>query len=116
MAAGDTTTFVWRVESGEREILTFSVQDADGDTSPIPGWSVDAEIRRYPGGPLLYTFPTGDAELVGGGAGVRLTVPEDVSTAWTFTSGWYRVRVSDPASAPALNAQRVLQGTLIVDR
>lgn len=105
------------MEAGQRNTNSFTVLDGDGTVSPVSGWLVDAKIRAYPGGPVLYTFPSGDAELLSGGAVVRLTVPEQISLAWTFTSGWYRVRVydpdpDDPFDAPA---QRILQGTLIVD-
>lgn len=117
MTAPDTTSATWRVEAGQRCTNTFTVLDVDGNVSPVSGWTVDAKIRRFPGGPILYTFPSGDAELLSGGAVVRLTVPESVSLAWKFTSGWYRVRVFDPAAVDPFDkpAQRILQGCLIVD-
>lgn len=114
--ADDTTDYAWRVEAGEREILNFSIQNAEGETTPIPGWSVDAKIYDRPGGNVLYTFPSADAALVGGGAGIRLKIPAAVSAAWQFTSAWYRVVVTDPVTVPAdPDTQRVLQGTLVVD-
>lgn len=117
MTAPDTTVATWRIEAGQRTTSTFTVLDVDGNVSPVAGWVVDAKIRAYPGGPILYTFPSGDAELISGGAVVRLTVPQDISAAWVFTTGWYRVRVYDPDPDDPFDvpAQRILQGALVVD-
>lgn len=104
--------YTWEIEQGETEVLTVPVAD-DGEDLTVTGWTVDAKIRVNPGGPLLYTFP---AELVeASGTNVVLRVPADVSAAWSFTLGWFRVKITDPASPVDEPVRyRVLQGPVLV--
>lgn len=113
--SADTTEFPWLVEAGERETLTFPILDGNGVAVAIPGWTVDAKIKTRPGGAVLYTFPTSAITVTTTvGSTVRLIIPASVSAAWTFTTGWYRVKVADDDPDDP-NAFRVLAGPLIVD-
>lgn len=113
----DVTEYPWRVKAGQRNAMTFTIlDDADDNPFPIPDWVVDAKIRAYPGGEVLYTWPDEFAQIVSAGLRVRLTIPKPVSLAWRFTNGWYRLVATDPDSDPAdPSSSRVIQGPLIVD-
>jgi len=114
--SADTTEFVFRIEQGEREPLTIPVLNAFGTASPIPGWTVDAKIKTRPGGAVLYTWPADLAQVTGDGSFIEIRTPASVSAAWAFTSGWYRVKVTDPDSDPDdPTVYRILQGQLVVD-
>lgn len=110
-----TTEQAWRITANQRETRTFDVFEGNLEVD-VTGWDVDAKIRTRPGGLVLHTFPA-DRAVIDAGGQVVLTIPAPVSAAWAWTSGWYRIRVSDPASPdpddPA--ASRVLQGPLVVD-
>ena len=112
----DTHIFAWRVEQGERTRITIPILDSAGDPYDVTGWAVDAQIKAAPGGCSLYTWP---AELITiDGAEVELVIPAAVSSLWTWTSGWWRVVITDPNSNPAdLDTYRVIQGdfTLLLD-
>lgn len=111
----DTTTFAWRIEAGERSEISFPVVDADNTPVDVEGWTVDAKIRNRPGGTVLYTFPVDYVSIDSSGT-VTVTIPAPISASWAFTSGWYRVVITDPnSSADDPNAQRVVQGVLVVD-
>lgn len=114
--SADTTTWPWRVEAGEREVLVIPVLDDANAEYSIAGWTVDAQIKTQPGGIPLYTWPAEHAQITDDGTTVTLTIPAAVSTAWMFREGWYRVEVTDPDSDPAdPNTQRILQGPFEVD-
>lgn len=111
----DTTVFGWRLEAGERAEISFPVVDADDVPVDVEGWTVDAKIRTRPGGTVLYTFPADYVSIDSSGL-VTVTIPAPVSAAWVFTNGWYRVVITDPNSSPDdPNAQRVLQGVVVID-
>lgn len=115
-ASPDTTTWTWRVEAGEREVLVIPVLDDDDAPFSIPGWTVDAQIKTRSGGQTLYTWPAEYAEITDGDQFVTLTIPGPVSATWMFRTGWYRVEVTDPNSDPDNpNVQRILQGPFELD-
>lgn len=104
--------FTWEIEQGEVEVLTVPVSD-DDEALTVTGWPVDVKIKVNPGGPTLYTFPSD--LLTASGSNVVVRVPADVSSAWSFTVAWYRVKITDPESPdddPA--TYRVLQGPVLV--
>jgi hypothetical protein len=112
----DTAVQAWRVEAGERETLTFTVLDADGQLFPLDGWAASATIRDRPGGTLLYTFPAENVAVDTDENSIVLTVPAPVSAGWTFTLGHYSVFITDPATDPDDPATyRVLAGAFVVD-
>ncbi len=116
MTSPDTTTWSWRVEGGEREVLVIPVLDDAAAPFSILGWTVDAKIKDQPGGVTLYTWPAEHAEITDGGNTVTLTIPGPVSSTWMFRTGWYRVEVTDPNSDPDdPNTQRILQGPFELD-
>lgn len=109
-----TTDTAWRIPANARATRTFDVRNGPDDDVDITGWTVDAKIRTYPGGTLLYTVPAGDITVTG--SEVALVIPAPVSATWAFTNGWYRVRVYDPSSdEDDPEASRVLQGPFVVD-
>lgn len=113
--ASDTRVYTWLVEQGERETLTFPVLNEAGSPTVITGWTVDARIKDRPGGATLYTWPSNLAQITGGGSSVTLTIPGPVSAGWTWTTGWFRVKVTDPSSDPADPAvHRIIAGPLII--
>lgn len=110
----DTLDYLWRIEQGESEVLTIPVTD-DGEPLTVTGWPVDAKITTNPGGPTLYAFPAELATSVG--TDVLLRVPAAVSSVWTFSVGWFRVRITNPDSDPEEpKVHRILQGPVLVDR
>lgn len=114
-APDDTNTLYWplRVEQGERKIEDFPVKLGD-DPFDATGWAVDAKIKVRPGGPVLHVFTTAEAKiLVDDGTKLRLTILPALSMTWTWTTGWYRIKIIDPEDAT--NIQRIVQGPLIVD-
>lgn len=116
MTSSDTAEYSWRIEQGERESLLVPVLDGDGAPRDITGWVIDAQIKTRPGGATLYTWPDEDVTLDDSGAVITIVVPHPVSATWAFTSGWWRIVVSDPASNPAdPDVYRIIEGPLIVD-
>lgn len=113
MTTTDVTTYTWSVPAGSLESIQFAVLDALGPR-PVPGWTVDAKIKDRPGGTVLHTFPSDMAVLSGDGTTVTLTIPGDVSAAWTFTNAWFRVKVINPAVLVPVEQRRILSGPLIV--
>lgn len=114
--AGDTAEFLWRIEKGETESMTFPVV-LGGQPLTVTGWTVDAQVKTNPGGPTLYTFPAEHIEITGDDNDqITLRLPDSASADWTFCVAWYRVRITDPDS-PVDDpiSYRVLQGTLLVD-
>lgn len=110
--AVDTASYVWRIEQGETDPLTIPVTNG-GSPMTVDGWTVDAKIRSNPGGPVLADL-TELAEA--SGTNVVLTVPAVVSAAWTFSLGWFRVKITDPDSpSDDPTTYRVLQGWVLVD-
>lgn len=110
-----TLYYPWRIEAGEREVLSFPV--LNGTTPfPIPGYTADCKIKDRPGGTVLYTFPAGLAVVSVDGLTVTLTVPPPISLAWTFRYGWWRLKVTEPTPADPLNPniQRIANGPLLV--
>lgn len=110
-----TTDQAWRVTANQREQRSFDVFEGSTEVD-ITGWTIDARIRTRPGGAVLHTFPA-DHTVIDGDGRVVCTIPAPVSAAWAWTSGWYRIVVTDPDSPdpddPARS--RVLQGPLVVD-
>lgn len=110
----DTVEFAWRIEQGEREPLDVPVLD-NGAPRDLTGWTIDAVIKDAPGGTVLYTFPP--AQVVVNGHIVTLIVPAPVSSAWTWTVGWWRMKITAPDPDPVdPETHRVAQGAFLVER
>lgn len=112
--SSNITTYNWRVQQAARERLIIPILEPDGSPKDVTGYTVDAKIKTEPGGAVLYTWPAGDVDV--DGTGVALTIPAAVSALWTWHAGWYRVKLTDPASPaedPAVS--RVLQGAIFID-
>lgn len=113
MDAIDTARFVWCIEAGETEGLTIPVLDG-GSPLDITGWTVDAQIKRKPGGTAVYTF-TPDLISTANSA-VKLRLPPAASVGWTFTTAWFRVKLIDPTSPPSdPTIYRILQGPVVIN-
>lgn len=115
-AALSTTTraYAWRISQGAREKLNIPILDGDGVPVTLTGYTVDAVIKDRPGGAVLYTWPAEDVETAG--TAVSLTIPAPVSTAWTWSVGWYRVKLTAPGAEPDdPMTTRVLQGVIVLD-
>lgn len=111
----DTTSAPWRIAANTRETRSFDVLNGEDGDVTITGWTVDARIRTRPGGIVLWTFPAEFVSIETPGT-VVLTVPAPVSAGWAWTTGWYRIVVSDPASPEGNpDASRVLQGVVVID-
>lgn len=117
MTTPDTTYFVWRHEQGQggRPLRVPVVNDV-GSPFSIDGWTVDCVIKTRPRGIVLHTFPADRAVIVDDGETVELTIPAPVSATWTWTTGWWRLKVTDPDS-PVDNphVERIAQGPFILD-
>jgi hypothetical protein len=112
--SSDVGTYSWRVRQGARERLVIPTLNSDGSPKDITGFTVDAKIKTEPGGVVLYTWPAEDVDILG--AELQLTIPAPTSALWTWHAGWYRVKVTDPASPaedPAVT--RLLQGAIYLD-
>jgi hypothetical protein len=111
---GDTLSFTWRLEQGEREQLDIPVL-ADGVAEfDLTGWTVDAQVKTAPGGKTLYTWPP---ELIHiSGHTITLLVPGPVSQSWGWTTGWWRVVVTEPSPADPADPDtfRIIQGSVLV--
>lgn len=107
------TVAPWRIQQGERKTLSAPIIDDNDDPFSVNGWTVDVKIKDRPGGTTLYTFPD-EQVTVTGGSTIELLIPAAVSAAWTFTTGWYRVMVSDDDPDDP-QAFQVLSGTFVVD-
>jgi hypothetical protein len=110
----DVREYTWRVKQAAQERLVIPILDINGTPKDVTGYTVDAKIKTEPGGVVLYTWPTGDVVI--DGDEVELTIPAPVSATWTWHTGWYRVKLTDPASPaedPAV--ARVLQGAIFID-
>lgn len=114
--ATDTRHEVWRIEQGERATATFPILNTEDELFPIDGWDVEALFRTRPGGDLLYTFPLENITLNSDDNTVTLVVPAPVSELWTWTTGWGRVRITNPDTVPEDPARyRVLTLTVVID-
>jgi len=111
----DTRNFTWRIEAGEREVLSVPMLQADGVTpKDVTGYSVDAKIRDEQGGEVLYTFPPEHITI--SGSDIELLIPGPVSAAWVWSVGWWRMVITVPDPDPLdPETDRVVQGAFIVD-
>lgn len=108
---GRATDYCWYVEQGELVTLQIPILDSGGNLFDVTGWSVDAAIKANTnGGTVLYSFLSEDCAV--SGSNVYLTVLPDTSLAWSFTGGWYRVKIISPTDST--NIQRVLSGSIVV--
>jgi hypothetical protein len=113
-AQTDTIEYVWTVEQGERERISFPVT-RNGSPQDLTGWTIDAKIKTEPGGAVLHVFPQNMINV--DGDTIELTVPAPVSTAWTWTVGWWRVVITAPDPDPAdPESYRVIKGAFLVER
>lgn len=113
-ALSDTLEFAWRIEQGEREVIRIPVLDDENADYPIEGWTVDATIKDRPGGTVIYTWPVEQITVTGNI--IELVLPAAASLAWTWTVGWWRVKITDPTSdANDRTVYRVIQGPLVVE-
>lgn len=111
--SSETREYIWRVKQGAKERLIIPVLD-DGAPKDVTGFTVDAKVKTRPGGTVLYTWPSDLIEI--DGDEVALLIPAPVSAAWTWYAGWYRVKITDPASPPDdPEISRVLQGAIFID-
>jgi hypothetical protein len=114
LSSNVTTTYNWRVRQATRERLIIPILNPDGSPKDVTGFTVDAKVKTVPGGAVLYTWPTDDIDI--DGTGLALTIPAAVSALWTWHGGWYRVKLTDPASpAEDPSVSRVLQGAIFID-
>jgi len=112
--SSDVRTDTWRVRQAAQERLVVPILKADGSPQDITGFAVDAKIKTEPGGTVLYTWPLADLDI--DGDELTLSIPAPVSAAWTWHAGWYRVKLTDPASpAEDPSVSRVLQGAIFLD-
>lgn len=108
---GRSTDYCWFVEQGELVTLQIPILDSRGNVFDVTGWSVDAAIKANAnGGTFLYAFLSEDCAV--SGCNVYLTILPATSMAWSFTVGWYRVKIISPTDST--NIQRVLSGRIVV--
>lgn len=111
----DTRHWTWRVEAGEREAIDIPILQSD-DVTPqdLTGYTIDAKIKTRPGGTVLYTFPL--SQVIVEDNIITLVIPAPVSATWTWSVGWWRLKVTAPDPDPAdPETDRVIQGAFIVD-
>lgn len=114
MAATLTTDLAqkydWIAEQGELVHLQIPVLDSAGNPYTVNGWSVDARIEKYAGGPVLYSWSSGDITV--SGSNVTLTILPATSLAWDFRRGWWRCRIAHPSDATQI--YRIAQGRFML--
>lgn len=119
-----TTIRDWHITSGERSTRSFPVYNAGNALATITDWTVLVVFKTRRGGEVLYTLPAEHITIIDTTVGavttpdstVRMVVPGPVSAAWTFTSGYYSVRITDPDTDPTdPDSSRVLAGGVWVD-
>lgn len=105
------TEYEWVHEQGELDTRRVPVLDADGPKD-VTGWIVDAKIKTFPGGTVLYTWPS--QNVVVSGTDVDITILPAVSSGWLFERGWWRLKVTHPVDPT--QAFRIVQGKFIVSK
>lgn len=108
--AGTALVYNWTISQSELVKLQVPVTDGSGQAFDVTGWSVDAKIKDAPGGTVLYTWS--NINIVVSGTTVTLIVPWTDSSTWTFTGGWYRVKIIHPTDSSQV--YRILQGIVQV--
>jgi hypothetical protein len=78
--------------------LTLTHTDpVTGAVVPLTGWSVQMQFRDQPGGRLLDTFTSGTGFTIDEPNGrVDFKVQPVTIQSWTFKSGWYDVKMTEP--------------------
>ncbi|MFG1873375.1 hypothetical protein ACGFIV_00880 [Sphaerisporangium sp. NPDC049003] len=95
-------------------ILTYKT-DA-GVPIPISGMTARMQIRSRPdaSGTLYATLSTTDGSIVVGGAGtIRLMVDADVTSGWSFRTGYYDLELTDPSAEPP-KVRRLIGGSFVL--
>lgn len=112
---GDTTSYTWRIEAGERERLSIPVLTAESAAADLTGYTIDAKIKTAQGsGVVLYDFPPEHITVEDGT--ISLLIPAPVSAAWFWSIGWWRVLITAPVVDPDdPDTHRIVQGPFIVD-
>ncbi len=108
---GVATRFDWSVDQGELVQLLIPVLDDNDQPFTVTGWSVDAKIKTAPRGTILSTWASQD--VIVAGSSVTLSILPATSLGWTFTKGWYRVKIVHPTDATQI--YRILDGYLTVN-
>lgn len=110
---GDTLDYVWRIEAGERERLSIPVLDEDDGPADLTGYIIDAQIKAFQGGAVLYTFPA--EHITVEGSAIVLLIPAPVSVQWPWRVGWWRVLITAPDPDPDdPDTHRIIAGPFIV--
>jgi hypothetical protein len=104
----DLTQVDVEVYAGEPVDFTVPVLDASDAVQDVTGWTGTAQVRRYPGGPLLHTWT-----LALSSAGVQVTADgEDTAafTSWPTMQARWDLWVTEPGE----DARPVCRGRVLV--
>lgn len=96
------------VYAGEPVDFTVPVLDADDVEQDVTGWTGTAQVRRYPGGPLLHTWT-----LALSSDGVRVTATGEETadfTTWPTRQARWDLWVTEPDE----EARPVCRGRVLV--
>lgn len=96
------------VYAGEPVDFTVPVLDATNAAQSVAGWTGTAQVRRYPGGPLLHTWT-----LTLGSSGVQVTATSEETAAflsWPTRAVRWDLWVTEPTEDP----RPVCRGRVIV--
>jgi hypothetical protein len=96
------------VYAGEPVDFTVPVLDDDAAEQDVTGWTGTAQVRRYPGGPLLHTWTLALSD-----AGVQVTATGEQTaafTSWPTRQARWDLWVTEPDEDP----RPICRGRVIV--
>jgi hypothetical protein len=109
----DGTVEDLHIKQGSLFSIQWPVLDRDGNAVPLDGWTGLAQVRRYKDSEeVLYTWSTEDGSIEFQDGHVKMNVPADVSSAWTWFEGSYDLELTSPQGVPT----RVKEGKVYVSR
>jgi hypothetical protein len=103
--------------------VDYPIVGPDGSPYDLTGCTAKGEIRPLPGSDeLFYTWSTSPAageglitlDVATSTLNIRVLAVESVS--WTFTTGAYDIRLTNPAAPVGLQVSRVAMGSVIVSQ
>ena len=101
-----------KLNQGETSSLIFPILDEFGAPVTVTGWTAKAQVRSAPGNPtVLYEWSATAGNITVTGTTVTLRVPAADSSAWTWTTADYDLKLTDLNG----NVYRIAEGQVVVD-
>lgn len=96
------------IYAGDDRPIQWPLTDTEDRSLDVTGWSARAQVRAYPGAPVMHEWSTQNGRAVLAAGSVTLLV--DDSGSWPWVSGQYDLFLSDPSA----RAERVDGGRVTV--